>query len=430
MTFQRTRRYALVVLGIGLIPLILWFGLILIAPTGWARRQVIAVLESRSGRSVQLDSLSVHPLGGLRLVNLSFGSPQNTQEPWLQVAEIRLDTGLAKLIRGKLKPSTVEVDHASLRVFRRGDGSLELADLIRPRPTEHKEGRSSAGAPCEPEALVVKLSNSKIELVDEPSHTHLHLQDVAGEGFCEGRTITIRKLEGKLNGGTFRLTGQLDLRDSGRMFDMAFVAEDVVLDDGMTALRYVIPPMSGASLKWKGRLCCDVRLKARGADWDAVNKSLAGRGALLLDSIDLEGSPFVDELTRLGKLSRQRRMAKIESDFIIQDRRIVTENSAINIGSVPLAMAGSTDFDGRIDYRIKAVRLEAGLSDRARRFLNDIDVDINQLTALTLRGTVDRMVVQVNGIKIDRDALREGLKPEDREKLRVLGRQLRDRLLR
>ncbi len=32
MTLQRTRRYALVVMGIGLIPLLLWIGLLLIAP--------------------------------------------------------------------------------------------------------------------------------------------------------------------------------------------------------------------------------------------------------------------------------------------------------------------------------------------------------------------------------------------------------------
>jgi len=428
MTFQRTRRYAIVVMLIGLFPLFLWIGLLLIAPTGWARGQVIAALETRSGRSVRLDSLSVHPLGGLRLANLSIGSPQNTKDPWLQAAEIRLDTGVSQLLRGKLKPSTVEVDHASLRVFRRRDGSLELADLIQPKTTG--PGRFGGGT-CQPESLLVKLNGSRIELVDEPSQTHLHLQEVAGEALCEGRKVTIRKLEGTLNGGSFRLAGQLDLSDAGRMFDMAFIAEDVVLDDGMSALRYVIPPLSGAALKWKGKLRSDVHLRARGADWDTISRSLEGRGMVALDSIDLDGAPFLDELTKLGKLSRQRRIATIQSDFTLKDRRIVTENSTMNIGTVPLAMEGSTDFDGRIDYRIRAVRLEAALSERARRFLNDIDLDINQLTTVALRGTVDRMIVQVNGINLDRNALREnGLQPDDREKLKLLGRQLRDKLLR
>jgi len=418
-------------MGIGLIPLFLWIGLLVIAPTGWARRQVIAALESRSGRSVRLDSLSIHPLGGLRLLNLSIGSPQYTDQPWLQAAEIRFDTGLSQLLRGKLKPSTVEVDRATLRVLRRRDGSLELAELIQPQPTERGRARFASAGTCQPESLVFHVANSKLELIDEPSQTHIHLQDVAGEGLCEGRKITVGHLEGTLNGGTFRLAGELDLTDAYRVFDVALEANGVVLDDGMSALRYVIPPINGASLKWKGRLRSDVRVQGRGTDWDAVSRSLEGRGTVALDSIDLDGAPFVNELTKLGKLSRQRRIATIHSDFILKDRRIITEASTINIGSVPLSMDGWTDFDGRIDYRIKAVRLEAGLSDRARRFLNDIDVDINQLTTLTLRGTVDQMVVGVNGINLDRNALREnGLRPEDREKLKLLGRQLRDKLLR
>jgi len=431
MTFQRTRRYALVVLGIGLIPVLLWIGLLLIAPTGWARRQVIAALESRSGRSVRLDSLSVHPLGGLRLVNLSIGSPQNTDEPWLRAAEVRSDCCLSQLFRGKLKPSTVEVDRAALRVFRRRDGSLELADLIQPKPDGRGHAGTASTAVCQPESLLVHVTNSKIELIDEPSQTHLHLDDVSGEGLCEGRKITVRNLAGVLNGGSFRLAGQLDLTDSYRIVDVALEADGVVLDDGMSALRYVIPPINGAALKWKGRLRSDVRAQGRGTDWEAVGRSLEGRGTVALDSIDLDGAPFFDELTKLGKLSRQRRIATIHSDFVLKDRRIVTEASTINIGSVPLSMEGWTDFDGRIDYRIKAVRLEADLSERARRFLSEIDVDINQLTTLTLRGTVDRMVVGVNGINLDRNALREnGLRPEEREKLKLLGRQLRDKLLR
>jgi AsmA protein len=427
MTLKRTRRVAITAIGIGLIPLFLWIGLLLVAPTGWARRQVIAALEARTGRSVRLDSLSVHLLGGLQLSNLSIGSPQNTQDPWLQAADIRLDTGLAQLLRGKLRPSTAELSHASLRVFRRLDGSLELADLIRPRRPADNRG----GGACQVESLVVTLANSKIEFIDEPTRTRLHLRDVSGEGLCEGWRLTIRKLEGTLNGGSFRLTGQLDFHDADRGLDMACIAEDVVLDDGMSVIRYIIPPMSGATLKWKGKLRADIRLHGRGGDWAALGRSLDGRGVIALDSIDLDGAPFVNELTKAGKLSRQKRIASIQSDFVLKDRKFVTENGAMNIGSIPLSMHGSTDWDGRIDYRIKAVRLEAALSERARRFLNEIDLDINQLTTVTLGGTVDRMTVQVSGINLDRNPFGEkGLRQEDREKIKLLGRQLRDKLLR
>ena len=50
---------------------------------------------------------------------------------------------------------------------------------------------------------------------------------------------------------------------------------------------------------------------------------------------------------------------------------------------------------------------------------------------LTLQGTVNQMVVRLNGIALDRGLLREaGIKREDREKLRVLGRQVLDQLVR
>jgi AsmA protein len=431
MAFQRGRRYALFMMGIGLGFLFLWIGLLLVVPTNWAKRQVISALESRSGRSVRLDSLSINPLGRLRIANLSIGAPQNTESPWFQAAEIRFDTGLCQLVRGTLKPSTVEIDHATVRVLRRGDGSLELAEFISAARAPRGGAEIGGAGCCQPESLTLHVTNSKIELMDEGSHTYLHLQDVSGEGLCQGRKITVRSLEGKLNGGTFRLAAQLDPTDPYRIVDVAFKADGVVLDDGMTALRYVIPPINGASLKWKGRLRCDFRVQGQGPSWNAVSRSLEGRGMIALESIDLGSAPFVNELAKVARISRQQRVATIASDLVLKDRRITTAASAINIGSVPLEMNGWTDFDGRIDYRIKAVRLEAGLSERARRFLSDIDVDINQLSTLTLRGTVDQMVVGVSGINLDRNTLRDnGLRAEDREKLRLIGRQLRDKLIR
>jgi len=430
MAFQRSCRYALILMGVGLVLLLLWIGLLLIVPTGWARRQVIATLEARTGRSVRLDSLSIHPLGRMRIANLAIGAPGNTESPWLQAAEIQFDTCLGQLLRGTLKPSIVDVDRANVRILRRGDGSLELADFIKAERSQRGSSGFGSTATCQPESLVLRITNSTVELIDEPTGTHVHLQDVWGEGLCEGRKITVQNLEGTLNGGTFRLAAHLDPTDAYRIVDVAFKAEHVALDDGMTALRYLIPPINGASLKLKGQLACDFRVEGHGPDWKAVIRSLDGRGTVAIDSIDLDGAPLVSELARVARIPRENRIATIHSDLVLKDRRITTEASAINIGSVPLAMDGWTDFDGRIDYRIKAVRLEAGLSERARRFLNELDVDLNQLSTLTLRGTVDQMVVGVNGINLDRNALRDGLRPEDRDKLKLLGRQIRDKLLR
>ena len=47
------------------------------------------------------------------------------------------------------------------------------------------------------------------------------------------------------------------------------------------------------------------------------------------------------------------------------------------------------------------------------------------------RGTVNQMVVQVNGVSLDRGLLKDaGFKREDREKLRAVGRKFLDELIR
>src|ERR1700677_3860636 len=110
MAFRRWRWYVRIVCGLLLLPPLLWLLIVLIAPTGWARRLIVARLEARSGRRVALDGLSVGLLGGIRLVNLEIGSPQDTGDPWLKAALVRLDFGLPSMLGGHCKPGRVDVD--------------------------------------------------------------------------------------------------------------------------------------------------------------------------------------------------------------------------------------------------------------------------------------------------------------------------------
>ena len=85
MTCHRIRRYALGLIALLLIPPLLWIGVVFLAGTSWARRQVVAALEARSGRSVSLDGLAVPLTGGVELSGLAFGSPKNTDDSPLNV---------------------------------------------------------------------------------------------------------------------------------------------------------------------------------------------------------------------------------------------------------------------------------------------------------------------------------------------------------
>ncbi len=123
MVRNRVRRYALGLAGVALIPPLLWIGVVLIAPTAWARRHVAAALAASSGRSVALSGLTVPLLGGVEFRGLSFGSPKNTDDPWLKAEHVRLDVSACRLLMGKIGPCSIDIDGCAMRVLRRLTGA-------------------------------------------------------------------------------------------------------------------------------------------------------------------------------------------------------------------------------------------------------------------------------------------------------------------
>jgi AsmA protein len=450
MLFRRQRWYWLIPAVIVLIPALMWLGVVLVAPTGWAKRQLVASLESRTGRSVRLQSVSVGLLGAIRLNNLVIGSPQRSDDPWFHVEHVQLDINPLHVVAGKLRPTEVQLEGANLRVLRRADLSLELAEsmdaasspsgMYSTRPGDNiaplgLDGRPRASAPRhgndDARPLVVHFRHGEVTLIDEPTQTRVRLQNVEGKGVTEGKLTHIHELRGTFNGGTIVLAGRLERSEGAPTLEARLRADNVGLDDGLRVLRHVIPVLASSSLNLRGRLHADVYLRGRVPTWDYLSDTLEGHGAIALDPIDLAGSPLVAELARLGELSHEDRVGSIRSDFVVKDRRVTTDHCTLKVGRVPLALTGWTDFGGRLEYQIKMKNLRERLPEKARRFLGGLDLDIQELTTLNLHGTLDSMVVQVAGMSLDRNLLRDaGLRREDQEKLRAIGRQLRDKLLR
>ena len=185
MTFRRLRRYALYLFAALLIPPFLWVGAVLIAPTGWANERIAALLEARTGRSIRLGRLSARLLGGIRLTNLEIASPKNVLDPWMEIADLRLDISLLDLFRGKLQPQILELERMKLRVLRCADGSFELADLVRPdsNPKSLSEDHRDQGE------FAFHIRGSDLTFIDEASQTHLHMRNVEGEGIRSDRRL-------------------------------------------------------------------------------------------------------------------------------------------------------------------------------------------------------------------------------------------------
>jgi hypothetical protein len=177
----------------------------------------------------------------------------------------------------------------------------------------------------------------------------------------------------------------------------------------------------------------DLYLQGKGKTWETLSRTLAGHGLIAINPVDLEGSPIVGELSKIVDFKRQGRAASIKTDFLISNRRVTTDHFVLDVGRVPLLLSGWTDFDGKLDYRINLSGLSDRLPEKARRFLGNLDPELQALKVLTLQGTINQMAVHLNGVSLDRDLLREaGLKvnKQDREKLRVLGKKLLDELVR
>ena len=415
MARRRWRWYVRIVCGLALVPLLLWLAVVLVAPTGWARRQIVARLEARSGRRVALDGVSVGLLGGIRLTNLEIGSPQEIGDPWLKAADVRLDFGLFRMLGGHCKPGRVDVDGVELRVLRRADGTVELADLIRPVPAPHATG----SLPTPEDRVTVQLHRARVTVLDEPTQTRVQLEDVEGEGYREGPLAVIEQLRGTVNGGEFRFAARMDRTAGALATEAQLRADDVALDDGMKVLRYVVPFLAGAPTAVKGRLNADVYVQGRGPSWPRLCRGLVGQGSVALNRVELDGTPLVAEISRFADLAGTRRIGSIRTDFVYKDRRVATDHFTLNLGRVPVTMSGWTDLDGRLDYTMKIEGLNDHLPDKARRILGDLKLDVGSLTALTLRGSLDQMVVQVNGVPIDGNLIRESrLRPDDRERLR------------
>ena len=437
---MRHRRFCwlglMIPLGVLLAPPFLWVLIVLIAPTNW---RVPMSLRSWNGRvgSVQLDDLDVCLDGGIELTGLKIGAPRSVGDPWLEAKRIQIDVSLWQLLWGKFEPTNLQADEATLRVLRRKDGSFELADLVRfdgdstatSSAEPHRCGPSEPHR-CGPSRLKTKVRQTRILLIDQPSQTRLTFDEVEGEGTWEGEGAFVATLSGRLNQGPFEFTAHLDRSGGQPNFEGQFRTSDVVLDQGMSMLRYLVPVLAGTRGQLQGRMAMDVYLRGRGECRKVLGKSLVGNGSLVLDPIELNGTPLMTEFAKLAELSSKDNLASIRSDFVVQDGRIKTDHLTLTAGRIPVAISGWTDFDGRLDYQVKLDGAADRIPDQARKFISGLDLDLNSLTSLRLRGNVDRVVITAGTAAEGRSPLEQIIGPEDRERFKVLGRQFRDKLLR
>jgi len=72
---------------------------------------------------------------------------------------------------------------------------------------------------------------------------------------------------------------------------------------------------------------------------------------------------------------------------------VLTDDLTLKVSSLPIILAGWTDFDGRIDYRLKSEamrdRFASKLPAEAHAILGDIKQELGDLTDIRISGTLD-----------------------------------------
>jgi AsmA protein len=434
MKCPRIRLRWLVPLSILLLPPLSWALLLTVAPTDWARQRVVAKLSLASGRSVRVATLRLGVFGGIYLTGLEIGAPGASDDPWLKVAEAHINVSPLQMFCGKVEPTETDVRGVVLRIRRRADGSLELADLIRGSDASTPAADSES---CPLSRFALRIRDARVDVIDTPTRTRLAFTDVEGRATWVGRRATIQEMRGALSGGTFEVTAQLDRSSSSPSFEGHIRATDIALNEGMGVLGYLVPFLSDRSDHPDGTLGINLYLRGEGTTRDELRRSIVGHGAVSLDPIELEGSRLLDELAPFLELPPQWRVGSAKSDFEIKQGRISSDDLTINITRVPIVLSGWTDFDGRVNYRVRGDGLADRLPGKARELLADLSIEAPQLNSLKVEGAIDSPTITVDGIPLNpatcRGEAANAPAPspgDDRERLKDLGRRLRDRLIR
>src|SRR5262249_26220123 len=101
---------------------------------------------------------------------------------------------------------------------------------------------------------------------------------------------------------------------------------------------------------------CDfmLALRGRGGSAEALERNLGGHGSIKIEPIELPGTKLYAAFKGARQVQKAGRVGSVESHFAVGDGRISTDDLTITIARLPTVLAGWSDFDGRIDYTVKA----------------------------------------------------------------------------
>jgi AsmA-like C-terminal region len=410
-----------------LVPFLAWGIVLAVVPTGWARARLVDRLSKTTGRSVKIGALRLGVFGDLRIIDLAIAEPNSPSDPWLKVGEAKIDVHLGQVLTGHCDPKEIEVDSVVLRIWRRKDGTNEIGDLLTDRSTSSRGGPSWSASVEVPRSIAIKVSGANVRVIDDSSGNCIEFADVKAKGAWGGRLVSIEKMSGVVNGGTFAMAAKLDRDPRGPRFEAEVRAVDVEIGREMPVLGFFVPVVAGATDGLGGKFDLLLALKGQGATRSEIRRSLRGHGSVALDPIDMEGSKFLAQLDVLGDWPKESKIGSVTTDFLVERGRITTDELTIRASRFPFVLGGWTDFDGRFDYVAKVDRITAKLPKEAKGWISELKVNFDQLAGLRMKGSIDQIEVTVHGHPLTGDP---DLPDDERARFRDTARRIRDRFFR
>lgn len=399
-------------------------------PTDWARRRLERKLSAATGQHVSIAELSFSVPAGARISGVRIARTE-AGDPWLEAATVQVDLCVGDLLRGRSRPRWVEADGLSLMLKRNRDGDCPIADLIAGHESAGPKTAADSIAAFERDTnpLIYHITNCRIHFEDEEARASWELTELSGHGAWSEDHADIQELSGKLNGGTIKLAARLDRDGAIPRFEVVLKATDIGLAQGLAPVSYlapVLPRGEGLDLsREKATVSLDVH--GSGSTRRQAELSLAGKGSITVDPIALEDSPLLVRLSDLLGLDRSAKLGSLSASFRIRNRRVLTQDLTLELGDTPIGFEGWSDFDGKIEYTLadRTKDLVDQMPTRLRELLDDWRVHVDRLKALKVVGDLHSPRIELNGSVLDSSAGASG-----KERIREIGRQLRDELLR
>ncbi len=190
----------------------------------------------------------------------------------------------------------------------------------------------------------------------------LAIDDFVARYQLKDNVLTISQMDGKIAGGSFSNTAQVNLGTKGLTYSADLAVKTIQADPLLTAF---IPKASGALF---GAMDLDLNLKGRGTQWESLSKQLNGQGNMQIANGRVVSPGLVKGFASFLQLANKDeiRFKNFQGDIKIVDGKLNIDSSILS-DELKLFPRGTIGLDGTmnlsVDTRLSpqlAARLDSG----------------------------------------------------------------------